>query len=347
MAMVDWDAAATVGRKLAPPGPSVPAKEAAEVVRSLQALAGEAVGHVRDTTQMRSDAETHRTVVVDRGAWIESNVTGLRVTVSSLERRVDEKRPPDNIIAVTGQKASALQIGGMLSWISTKVLGQYEAITPPGRPGRLLLVAPNIVATERQLDVPARDFRMWVCLHEETHRVQFGAVPWLADHFRAEIDTFLAGVELSNAEALKRMGAILVAVFKVLRGAPGASILDAAQTDAQRDVFERLTAMMSLLEGHADYVMDAVGPQVVPSLARIRERFDARRANPGTADGLMRRLLGLDAKLAQYTEGRAFVSGVVDLVGVDGFNQVWRSPATLPTRDEIGEPRRWVDRVVG
>jgi hypothetical protein len=158
------------------------------------------------------------------------------------------------------------------------VLGQYEAFTVAG-PGRLLLVAPNIVAAERHLDVEPRDFRLWVCLHEETHRVQFGAVPWLTDHFTSQIDEFLAGVELTNAEALRRFGAIAAAVFQVLRGASGASIIDAAQTDAQRAVFERMTAFMSLLEGHADYVMDAVGPEVVPSLDQIRARFDDRRQN--------------------------------------------------------------------
>ena len=226
-------------------------------------------------------------------------------------------------------------------------MGQYEAITPPGEPGRLLLVAPNIVATERQLDVPAADFRMWVCLHEETHRVQFGSVPWLTDHFMAEIDSFLAGVELTNAEALKRFGAIGVAVFQVLRGASGSSIIDAAQTEPQREVFERMTAFMSLLEGHADYVMDAAGPEVVPSLDRIRSRFDDRRQNPSAADGLLRRLMGMDAKLKQYTDGRRFVSGVVDRVGIAGFNHVWTNPRTLPTTAEIADPGAWVDRVIG
>lgn len=343
MAMVDWDAAVSTGRRLAPPGPEVSAAAAAEAVASLTAAAAAAVEPVRATTGMVADPSDHRTVIVDRGAWIESNVAGMRVITESLETRMDT----DSVMSGIGSKASGLQIGAMLSWVATKVLGQYEAITAPGEPGRLLLVAPNIVSAERQLEVPAQDFRMWVCLHEETHRVQFGAVPWLQDHFRAEIDTFLAAVELSNVEALKRVGAVTMAVFQVLRGASGASIIDAAQSPAQREVFERMTAFMSLLEGHADFVMDAVGPEVVPSLDRIRSRFDDRRRNPGATDGLLRRLMGMDAKLKQYTDGRRFVAGVVDQVGMAGFNAVWTSAATLPTTAEIADPAAWVERVHG
>jgi putative hydrolase len=110
-------------------------------------------------------------------------------------------------------------------------------------------------------------------------------------------------------------------------------------------VFDRITALMSLLEGHADHVMDDVGPDIVPTVSVIRERFDRRRNEPGAADGLARRLLGLDAKMRQYSDGRAFVSGVVDLVGRDGFNRVWDKAEHLPTRDEILDSPAWCRRV--
>ena len=345
MAMVDWETASAVGRRFAPAGPEISPEEAAEAVESLTAAAAAAVLPVRQTTGMVADPAAHRTVVVDRPAWIDSNLDGMRLITQSLEERMAAERDPNSFLAGAGGKATAVQLGAMLAWVATKVLGQFEAVTEPGQPGRLLLVAPNIVATERQLDVPPQDFRMWVCLPEETHRVQLGGVPWLTDHFTSQIDEFLAGVELTNAEALRRFGAIAAAVFQVLRGASGASIIDAAQTDAQRAVFERMTAFMSFRPGHADYVMDAVGPEVVPSLHQIRARFDDRRQNPGSADGLLRRLMGMDAKLKQYTDGRRFVAGVVDQVGIDGFNQVWTSPETLPTTAEIADPGAWVRRV--
>ncbi len=347
MSAVDWELASSLGRRFVKPGPEVSSVEAQEVVADLNRSAAAAVEPVRRTTGLVADQADHRTIVVDRAAWIDSNVTGMRLITAALERHLDDRRDPHSAMALAGSKATAVQVGTMLSWVATKVLGQFEAVTPPGEPGRLLLVAPNIVATERRLEIPSADFRMWVCLHEETHRVQFGAVPWLEGYFTAEIDTFLAGVDLGTAETLRRAGAVAAAVFHVLRGASGASILDAAQSEQQREVFARLTAFMSLLEGHADYVMDAVGPEVVPTLDLIRERFDAQRNEPGAMDGLLRRLMGMDAKLKQYSDGRRFVAGVVDEVGMAGFNRVWESPAHLPTVAEIGTPGAWVRRVVG
>jgi coenzyme F420 biosynthesis associated uncharacterized protein len=238
-------------------------------------------------------------------------------------------------------------MGGALAWLSGKVLGQYEAFTPPGQPGRLMLVAPNILAVERELDVPARDFRLWVCLHEETHRVQFGAVPWLADHFLAEVQAFVAGSQAALGDFPERLGGAAQAVVAAARGRSDTSLMEAVQTPAQRAVFDRLTGLMSLLEGHADYVMDEVGPQHVPSVAVIRERFNARRASAGTVDGFARRLLGLQAKLRQYTQGADFVRRVVSAAGQEGFAQVWQRPDNLPSAAEITDPAAWLARVLG
>jgi coenzyme F420 biosynthesis associated uncharacterized protein len=195
--------------------------------------------------------------------------------------------------------------------------------------------------------VPAEEFRLWVCLHEEAHRVQFGATPWLAEYFSAEVTTFLMASDVSAGEAMKRLVVLVRTLMRIIAGDEEASIVEAAQNDAQRDVFERLSALMALLEGHAEWVMDAVGPEVLPSLPRLRERMEQRRSNPSQADGLLRRLLGMDAKLRQYTSGRVFVDGVVAAVGVAGFNRIWESPDTLPTLAEISDPAGWVSRVHG
>jgi coenzyme F420 biosynthesis associated uncharacterized protein len=230
-------------------------------------------------------------------------------------------------------------MGAVLAWLSSKVLGQYEAF---GAQGRLLLVAPNIVHAERQLDVPPTDFRLWVCLHEETHRVQFGAVPWLSSYFTDEVHAYLRAVDPDAGSAI---GRVVAGLRRGTRGSGG--LIDLMQTDEQRAILDRLTALMSLLEGHADVVMDAVGPQVVPSVELIRERFDRRRQQAGTLDGALRRLLGLDAKLRQYVDGAAFVRAVVDRVGMQDFNAVWSSPETLPRPAEIGNPGEWIARVHG
>jgi coenzyme F420 biosynthesis associated uncharacterized protein len=245
----------------------------------------------------------------------------------------------NRVVRAVGSRTTAVQMGAVLAWLSSKVLGQYEAF---GGEGRLLLVAPNIVHAERQLDVPPTDFRLWVCLHEETHRVQFGAVPWLSQHFTSEVHAYLRALDPDVGSALARLASGL------RRGTLGRSgLVDLLQTEEQREVLDRLTALMSLLEGHADVVMDAVGPTVVPSVDIIRQRFDQRRQQAGTLEGALRRLFGLDAKLRQYVEGAAFVRAVVDRIGMAGFNAVWTSPATLPRPEEIAAPMAWVQRVHG
>jgi coenzyme F420 biosynthesis associated uncharacterized protein len=339
--VVDWGLARSTARSFAPRGPGGTPEDARSAVAELRALARYAVDPVRERTGLDA-GEAPPAVVVDRSAWVDSNIDGFRIVLAPLLERMATEQP--GVITTVGSRLTAVELGGVLAYLSGKVLGQYEAFTTSSS-GRLLLVAPNIVAAERHLDVDSRDFRLWVCLHEETHRVQFGAVPWLSQHLIGEIHDYLELSDVSAGEAMKRMRAGLSAVVSVVRGEEGASLVDAVQTPEQQVVFDRITALMSLLEGHADYVMDDVGPEIVPTVAVIRQRFDKRRGEVGSVDGLARRLLGLDAKMRQYSEGRAFVAGAVDRVGLAGFNRVWSEASALPTRDEVLDPAAWCARV--
>ncbi|MGI8948504.1 MAG: zinc-dependent metalloprotease [Ornithinimicrobium sp.] len=242
-----------------------------------------------------------------------------------------------------GGALTGTEVAGLLSWVSTKVLGQYD-LAPQGTP-RLLLVAPNILQAERELGVDSSDFRLWVCLHEETHRVQFTAVPWLREHIIAEARSLGTGMVPEGAAAAERLQSLVRGLPAVVRGER--DITDLLASAEQRERIAAITAVMSLLEGHADVVMDEVGPEVIPTVATIRERFTQRRKGAGAVDVLLRRLLGLEAKMRQYRDGAAFVRAVTDQVGTDGFNRVWTSPETLPRAPEITDPAAWVRRVHG
>jgi coenzyme F420 biosynthesis associated uncharacterized protein len=185
-----------------------------------------------------------------------------------------------------------------------------------------------------------------VCMHEETHRVQFTAVPWLRDHMVDRVRTLATDLvpdPESLQETLSRLSHQLPDAFR----SGGAGLTDLITTPEQRAELAKVTAVMSLLEGHADVVMDEVGPQVIPSVAQIRERFNRRRKGVGAFDRMLRRLLGLEAKMRQYRDGAVFVREVTDTVGVDGFNRVWDSPDNLPLPAEIEKPASWVARVHG
>ncbi|KQX09235.1 coenzyme F420 biosynthesis-associated protein [Streptomyces sp. Root431] len=362
--MVDWNLAVATATRLVRPGPEVSRDEAREVVAELRKHAKASEQHVRAYTRMLPEgADVHDTpvLVVDRAGWIKANVAGFRELLTPLLGKMQERRsttPGNAVLGAVGGKVTGVELGMLLSFLASRILGQYETFAPATRElpaganggGRLLLVAPNIVHVERELDVSPHDFRLWVCLHEETHRTQFTAVPWLRDHLQGEIQSFLAATEVDPGTVVERLRDAAQALAggrpEGEQGEPAPSLVEIVQTPEQREILGRLTAVMSLLEGHADYVMDGVGPQVVPSVAEIREKFQQRRARGASRlDLALRKLLGLDAKLRQYRDGERFVRAVVDQVGMDGFNRVWTSPNTLPTKSEIAAPADWIARV--
>jgi coenzyme F420 biosynthesis associated uncharacterized protein len=353
--MVDWDLAVQTAQRMMKAGPQVSAAEARAAVEELRSGAYAAEGHVRGYTGLLAETSTAPVVVVDRPGWVQANADGLRVVLRPLAAKMRAARSPGGIANTVGPRVTGVEAGALLGFLASKVLGQFDPFWPGSNgsavasptAGRLLLVAPNIVQAESDLDVDPTEFRLWVCLHEETHRVQFTAVPWLRDHVHAEIARLLGATELDPGKLAAMVREGFANLVDLLRGKGEGSLLDLVQTPEQRVVLDRLTAVMSLLEGHADVVMDGVGPAVIPSVETIRERFQQRRKGSSGVDQLLRRLLGLEAKMRQYRDGAVFVRGVVDKVGMDGFNAVWSSPNTLPTGQEIADPGAWVRRVHG
>jgi coenzyme F420 biosynthesis associated uncharacterized protein len=342
--LIDWDVAVRAAKRFSPPPPGVSRREADDAVTELYGATAEAADHVATLTRLHEPPVTAITRVIDRPAWIETNANGLRSIMDPLVARLTEDNPVGPIAQRIGGRVTGAQVGVVLGFLSGKVLGQFEFFDRAG--GQLLLVAPNLVAVERQLKVDPRDFRLWVCLHEVTHRVQFTAVPWLRRHMLDEIDALSATIDADPAELRKRLSTAAGELVKVVRGqGSGAGLLSVLATPEQRAVLERVTAFMSLVEGHAEYVMNAVPSSVIPTQQVIENRFATRRRGGNPLDKLLRRLLGMEAKTRQYVDGSAFVRAVVDRIGVDDFNAIWTSKETLPSRAEIADPGRWIARV--
>jgi coenzyme F420 biosynthesis associated uncharacterized protein len=357
--MIDWDLATSTGVRWARPGPQVSLAEAKAVVAELHGLAAAVAEPVQQVTGMFSAEETGQVAVVDRPGWIRANIDGFRVVLDPLVEHLREsgRAPaPGSVIANVGSRVTGVQAGLILAYLAGRVLGQYELFLPPdpaapedsAPAGRLTLVAPNIVMVERELGVNVHDFRRWVCLHEETHRTQFTAVSWLRGYVQEQMTDFLLASELDPATILNRLRSAADAVAGAVRGNGHAdSLIEAIQTPQQREILDRLSSVMTLVEGHGDYVMDAVGPQVVPTVADIRAKFNARRTNAGRVEQTIRRILGIDLKMKQYAQGSRFVKTVVEEAGMDTFNRVWTSPQTLPVKEELEDPQLWLARVGG
>jgi coenzyme F420 biosynthesis associated uncharacterized protein len=336
---VDWKLAARTAARLMQPGPVVSRAEARRTVELLRDGGATAEGHVREVTGLGAGLPLLPADVVDRPAWAVAATSGMAALTSGA------KLPTVPAAARKFTSTTAgLQAGAVLSYLGSRVLGQYDPFGGADGAGKLLLVAPNVVAAQQALDVSLDDFTLWVCLHEATHRLQFTAVPWLRDYFASQVTEFLSATESTTMGILERLPGV-ISQARETRDSMG--LIELLQGPEQRAYLDRLLALTTLLEGHADHVMDAVGPAVVPSVATIRSRFTARRRGGGLLDRILRSLLGVEAKVRQYAVGAAFTRHVVGAVGMDGFNAVWTSPETVPTRAELADPDLWLRRVAG
>lgn len=345
--LIDWDLAAATGARLAPAGPAVGYQEAEQVVAALRRAALQADQHVREFTGLQGETDATSIVVVDRPDWIRGNVAGFRTVVEPLTEKLLASRPaPARVVSMAAARLTAIQLGSLLAYLATRVLGQYEVFLPSGAgAGRLSLVAPNIVAAERRLGVDPQDFRLWVALHEVTHRTQFTAVPWLRGHILDLLGRFVDASELDASALLRRLRDGLGAATDAARGKAAPSPIEVMISPEQREIMSEVTGLMSLVEGHAEYVMDEVGTEVIPSVELLRSRFDARRSAGNPLERLLRRLIGMDLKMRQYAEGAQFVRTVVQGVGMEGFNRVWKSRDAVPTAKEITDPAAWLERM--
>ncbi|MDT5077332.1 MAG: hypothetical protein QOJ80_1969 [Mycobacterium sp.] len=337
---VDWGFAATVGSKLVRPGPPTTDYTRQQAIEQLSESARSAELPVRDVTLLSEGAAVTEARIIDRAEWVTAATESMRLMMGG---------DADKSSGLLTGRVTGAQTGAVLAFISSGILGQYDPFASNG--GELLLVYPNIIAVERQLRVAPADFRLWVCLHEVTHRVQFRANPWLSEHMSRALAVITDESEQDVTQVVGRLSEFVRNRREGAAPEPNSEgvlgFMRAIQSEPQRKALDQLLVLGTLLEGHADHVMDAVGPAVVPSVATIRRRFNERRQRKQSpVQRILRALLGVDAKMKQYTRGKAFVDHVVTEVGMEKFNTIWTSPETLPLPTEVDEPQRWIERVL-
>lgn len=346
--MIDWTLAQSTANRLTPAGPELSAAQVSEVVAELRSAASIAQKPVAEFTGL-TPAYAAPVLVVDRPRWVEANLASFEKMLDPFHAnlKANGKLPTGNAKAM-GEKMAGAEMGALMSLLARRVLGQFDPFWQGEHgPGRLLLVAPNVVHIERKIEVDPSDFRQWVCLHEETHRAQFSGVPWMPGHLQSLVGE-LANATMSESQSLTDLASeVLPQILEVIRGNDDRALSDIIQNEEQRAVVAKVTGLMSLLEGHADVVMDDIGPEYVPSVEHIRRQFNARRAQGSGLGKVIRRLLGFEAKMRQYRDGAVFVRTVTDTVGADGFAAVWAEAHHVPTATEILAPKEWIKRVHG
>lgn len=342
--VVDFQLAASVATRTVGGGPRIALPEAKAAVAQLSELASESVVHVGAATGQTSKT-LPRVEVVDRPKWVLANTTSMRQLLrGGVERALSAREKPITpATARTGAALAGMELGGVLGFLSARVLGQFDPHDDVG--GTLYLVAPNIVKVEKELGVDPTDFRYWVCLHEETHRWQFEQAPWLAEHIRDQASELICST-LDGSRTLSQSVSLFARKLPDVLRQGGHGLGELVLNDEQRQRVEETGAMMALLEGHADVIMDRAAEGVIGDVEDLRKRFTQYRKGRSPLDVLTRRALGFEAKMSQYSVGADFVKEVVSQVGMARFNHVFAGPENLPTAAEIRHPAQWIERVV-
>ena len=294
-----------------------------------------------------------RAGVVDRAGWVRANVTTFASLISRIENELLDQVVPVGgglgkaAMAIANRYVTTRQLGFLLGFMGQKVLGQYDLalVSAEAKDGRLLFVEENIRATARSLDLPLEPFRTWIALHETTHAFEFEAHPWLrpylAERLERQLSLFSRDASSLGRDAIRAVG-------RALRGeGDGEHWMERLMGPEQKRLFRETQAVMSLLEGFSDYVMDEVGRDLVPDVERISKRFHERRERRSPFERAIMRLTGMDLKLEQYKKGERFVRAVATSGGREGLRRLWDGPETLPQHGEIDDPSRWIARVLG
>ncbi len=340
--LVDWDTAQRVGRSVAGTGVGVPAVERARMREDFAALVPRAEDLIKAYCGLEVAGFRSRAWVMARSEWIRQNLNGVQRLLEPLAERVLADRKGR---AEFKRKAMGLQAGALFGYVSRRVLGQYDVFLPPDDEGLLYFVGPNVAEVERTYHLNPTDFRLWIAIHEVTHRVQFGAAPWLRTYLSGLVDAYLGAVSLDSRELMDQIkrAADEARSGVDMRGVGGLFLL---LNPEQRELFTRMQAVMALLEGHASYVMNEVARDQVNDVDRMRRALAARRRS-NAAERTFQKAIGFDQKIKQYDTGERFVREIVASAGMETFNLVWRSSQDLPTLDEVAEPQRWVARLSG
>jgi coenzyme F420 biosynthesis associated uncharacterized protein len=312
-------------------------------------LTAQAETLVGEVTGWRSSRGAARAKVTDRAAWAAANVRSMERLVGPALRDLQRARGPKMTgpSLVVGRVVAGTQLGLVLAYMATRVLGQYDLLIDDESPEDQDLVSyvgPNIVAVETQYDFVPSQFRLWLALHEVTHRLQFTAVPWLRDHFVGLVSELLGPLTADPAGFADTLRRVASEVRTGHGLGADAGVVGLLATPEQRLAISRISGMMSLLEGHGDVVMNRAGAGNVPGAEHFAHVLHDRRTNARGLTRLMSRLLGLEAKMRQYAEGERFVESVEETGGSALLARVWEGPEWLPTLEEIRDPGRWVAR---
>jgi len=338
--MIDWTIAHRLAGVVAGGAPSAGLDaDLAGIARRSEELAGAYTG-------LSPAAGIPPAEGVSRAEWSEVNLAGMRSLLDPLGDKLGGNLGPlQPVLRLTAGALLGAEVGAITGYLAQRVLGQYEiALLDPAAPARLLFLTENLAEARDRMGADAEELVTWVALHEVTHAYQFSGVPWLREHLARLVRELLSTLEVRlRLDALPTLPA-RVDIRGWVETAREEGLVGLMASPAQRGVLRRLQALMALLEGYSEHVMDAVGTDLLPTLPDLREAMDRRRRTRSLLEALLQRLIGLDLKLRQYEQGKRFCDAVVDAGGLEALNRAWSAPAAVPTLAELDAPAAWLER---
>lgn len=342
--LIDWRTASATARRLCGPGASITPADRARLSDDLVKAVGSAETLVGEFTRLPLPSTQTRAWAMSRGQWIDANLRSLERVIEPLALKALGEKTKKLTAGGWRAKSMGAQVGALFGYVSRKVLGQYDAFLPADDEGLLYFVGPNVAGLEQRFGFDREGFRLWLALHEVTHRLQFTGAPWLRGYLTGMLDTYLSTMELDPARIMENLRRAIDEV-RQSGSRPGAGLVFALMSDEQKALFERMQAMMSLLEGHASYVMNTLGAEHIRGFDRMKRSLDQRRQSASGVEKSFQRAIGFEHKIRQYGAGEFFVAKVVEQAGMETLNRAFVESANLPTAAEVADPGRWLARV--
>jgi coenzyme F420 biosynthesis associated uncharacterized protein len=344
---IDWALAEQVAGRIAGSDPFADSYHRQGMERDFEEFTSLAQRYVEAETGLTSAAGPARARVVDRMDWVRANLASYQRLLRPVLQRMEERL--DGPAAAVSGKVAGAELGALLGWMSTRVLGQYDLLVledeHPEDQDLVYYVGPNVLALEKRHSFPPGEFRLWVALHEVTHRTQFTGVPWLRPYFLGLVGQLVDAADPDPTRLFTAVGRLAEGLRTRTNPIREAGVAGLFATAEQRAVMEQVGGLMSLLEGHGDVTMDRAAASEIPSQRRFARVLRARRQQANPATKLIQQLVGLEAKLAQYEQGEQFIAAVEQVGGPALLRRAFESPEWLPTLAEIRDPDRWVRRV--
>jgi coenzyme F420 biosynthesis associated uncharacterized protein len=345
---VAWDLAERVAARVGGREPLAESYLYASLQPDFEEATAQAEELVYEVTGLRSLSGPARARVTDRAGWVKANISSFQRLLRPVLDKLAPRMSSSPAAPVT-RSIAGVQLGTMLGWMSTRVLGQYDLLLVEGEDedeqDLVYYVGPNVISLEKRFGFPPREFRLWLALHEVTHRAQFTGVPWMRPHFLSLVERTIGAIDPDPSRFLDALRRALEQVRAGHNPLDDGGIVALLAGEEQHAALQQVQGMMSLLEGHGDVTMNRAGIGRVPSADRFHRTLHQRRNDVSGAARVLQKLIGLDAKMKQYEQGERFIAAVEAAGGRDAFDRIWESPENLPDLREIREPQEWLERV--